>query len=132
MRGGQTITQTLLGNNPQITKIPQTKTKITILPKPRLYSFWSIRVICAACGQYPMNKFLRISGFSVLLFFTCGFAECYKPVTKNQLPDRIHTVAVPAFQMESSALRYKIGSRFTDAVMKDLVREGSGISVYSK
>src|SRR5678815_1143425 len=76
-----------------------------------------------------MQKFLRISCFILMLFFVSGFAECYKPVTKNQLPARIKTVAVPAFQIESQALRYKIESRFTDAVMRELVHRGRGLRV---
>lgn len=76
-----------------------------------------------------MSNLIRITGFVVTLFFVCGFAECYKPVTKNQLPARIRTVAVPAFQTESQALRYKIESRFTDAVMKELVHRGRGLRV---
>ncbi|MFN2530331.1 MAG: LPS assembly lipoprotein LptE [Pyrinomonadaceae bacterium] len=76
-----------------------------------------------------MLKFLRILLFSTTLFFVCGFAECYKPITKNQLPARIHTVAVPAFQIDSNALRYKIESRFTDAVMRELVHRGRGLKV---
>jgi hypothetical protein len=60
-----------------------------------------------------LPKALRVSTFGLMLFFVSRFAECYKPVTKNQMPDRIKTVAVPAFQLESQALRYKIGSRFT-------------------
>src|ERR1043165_3626499 len=76
-----------------------------------------------------MTKLLRVSLFILMLFFVSGFAECYKPVTKNQLPARIKTVAVPAFQMESQALRYKIESRFTDAVMRELVHRGRGLRV---
>ena len=71
-----------------------------------------------------MTKLLRVVLFTTMLAFVSGFAECYKPVTKNQLPSRIKTVAVPAFQMESRGLRYKIESRFTDAVMKELERRG--------
>src|SRR6266566_304386 len=74
-----------------------------------------------------MQKILRLIAFSVLLLFVSGFAECYKPVTKNQLPSRIRTVAVPAFQ--NSALRYKIESRFTDAVINELVHRGRGLRV---
>ena len=62
-----------------------------------------------------------------LLIFASGFTECYKPVTKNQLPTRIRTVAVPAFQ--NNALRYKIESRFTEAVINEIVRRGRGIRV---
>jgi hypothetical protein len=76
-----------------------------------------------------MGKVLRVLSFTLMLLFVCGFAECYKPVTKNQLPSRIQTVAVPAFQMESNALRYKIESRFTDAVMRELVHRGRGLRV---
>ena len=76
-----------------------------------------------------MNALIRVPLFVLMLFFVSGFAECYKPVTKNQLPARIKTVAVPAFQMESQALRYKIESRFTDAVMRELVHRGRGLRV---
>ena len=76
-----------------------------------------------------MTKPLRSSLSILMLFFVTGFAECYKPVTKNQLPARIKTVAVPAFQMESQALRYKIESRFTDAVMREIVHRGRGLKV---
>src|SRR5215216_3472337 len=76
-----------------------------------------------------MTKLLRVPLFILMLAFVSGFAECYKPVTKNQLPSRIKTVAVPAFQLESQALRYKIESRFTDAVMRELVHRGRGLRV---
>src|SRR5215475_3270302 len=76
-----------------------------------------------------MTKLLRISLFTVMLFFVSGFAECYKPVTKNQLPSRIKTIGVPAFQLESQALRYKVESRFTEAVMRELVHRGRGLRV---
>jgi hypothetical protein len=76
-----------------------------------------------------MTKLLRIPLFILMLAFVSGYADCYKPVTKNQLPARIKTVAVPAFQMESQALRYKVESRFTDAVMRELVHRGRGLRV---
>ena len=53
-----------------------------------------------------MKRILRLSGFLAMLLFVSGFAECYKPVTKNQLPKHIRTVAVPAFQ--NDALRIVI------------------------
>jgi hypothetical protein len=62
-----------------------------------------------------------------MLVFVSGFAECYKPVTKNQLPTRIRTIAVPAFQ--NQALRYKIETRFTEAVINEIVRRGRGLRV---
>ncbi len=74
-----------------------------------------------------MPKFVRLLAFTAVLFFVTGFAECYKPVTKNQLPSRIKTVAVPAFQ--NQALRFKIQSRFTEAVVNELIRRGRGLRV---
>lgn len=74
-----------------------------------------------------MQNVLRLSALVVAVSCLCGFAECYKPVTKNQLPARIKTVAVPAFQ--NSALRYKIESRFTEAVINELVHRGRGLRV---
>jgi outer membrane lipopolysaccharide assembly protein LptE/RlpB len=74
-----------------------------------------------------MRKVFRLSAFLVVLFFVSGFAECYKPITKNQLPARIKTVAVPAFQ--NNALRYKIESRFTEAVVNELIHRGRGLRV---
>jgi hypothetical protein len=74
-----------------------------------------------------MRRVLRSIGFLLVLLFVSGFAECYKPITKNQLPSRIKTVAVPAFQ--NNALRYKIESRFTEAVMNELIHRGRGLRV---
>ncbi len=74
-----------------------------------------------------MVKILRLSAFAILFLFVTGFAECYKPVTKNQLPARIKTVAVPAFQ--NNALRFKVESRFTEAVVNELIRRGRGLKV---
>lgn len=74
-----------------------------------------------------MRTVLRLSAFLLVLLFVSGFAECYKPITKNQLPSRIKTVAVPAFQ--NNALRYKIESRFTEAVVNELIHRGRGLRV---
>ena len=74
-----------------------------------------------------MRRWLQISALVLLLLVVSGFAECYKPVTKNQLPARIKTVAVPAFQ--NNALRYKIEHRFTQAVMTELIHRGRGLRV---
>lgn len=73
------------------------------------------------------RKFLVFSALSLMLVLVSGFTECYKPVTKSQLPSRIKTVAVPAFQNES--LRYKVESRFTEAVINEVVRRGRGLRV---
>jgi hypothetical protein len=74
-----------------------------------------------------VQKSWRVGVFACALLFVSGFAECYKPVTKNQLPTRIRTIAVPAFQ--NQALRYKIGHRFTDAVINEIIRRGRGLRV---
>lgn len=73
------------------------------------------------------RKFATASTLTLMLILVSGFTECYKPVTKNQLPSRIKTVAVPAFQNES--LRFKVESRFTEAVINEVVRRGRGIRV---
>ncbi len=65
----------------------------------------------------------------ITLFFVSGYTECYKPVSKSELPDYIKTVAVPPFQ--NTALRYKVESRFTKAVMDELIHRGHGIKVQS-
>src|SRR5947207_8876118 len=74
-----------------------------------------------------IQKFVRLSALALGLLFVSGFAECYKPETKNQLPARIKTVAVPAFQ--NNALRYKIEHRFTQAVITELIHRGRGLRV---
>jgi len=77
-----------------------------------------------------MLRLLRTILISLVFLFLCGFGECYKPVTKSQLPSHIKTVAVPAFQ--NNALRYKIEHRFTEAVMNELIRRGHGLKVQSE
>ncbi len=74
-------------------------------------------------------KLLRISlDFGAFLLLT-GFTECYKPVTDTGLPKHIKTIAVPAFQFEARALRYRVSSRFTEAVSKEIIRRGGGLKV---
>jgi len=75
---------------------------------------------------------LRMSLLIVTLAFVSGFTECYKPVTKSQLPTHVKTVAVPAFQMGPEALRFKIEHRFTEAVMNELIHRGHGLRVQSE
>ena len=77
-----------------------------------------------------MKKTFRAFAFAFTLLFASGFTECYKPVTKSQMPAYIKTVAVPAFQ--NQALRFKIEHRFTDAVMKELIHRGHGLRVQSE
>src|SRR5437588_4729303 len=77
-----------------------------------------------------MVRVLRGSLLVLMLFLVSGFTECYKPVTKSQLPSHIKTVAVPAFQ--NNALRFKIEHRFTQAVMNELIPRGHGIRVQSE
>ena len=77
-----------------------------------------------------MQNLLRATALVSSLLFVSGFTECYKPVTKTQLPPHIKTVAVPAFQ--NNALRFKIEHRFTEAVMNELIRRGHGLRVQSE
>ena len=73
-----------------------------------------------------MKMLLRVSVLISALLLVSGFTECYKPVTRSELPPHIKTVAVPAFQ--NNALRFKIEHRFTEAVMNELIRRGINIA----
>ena len=79
-----------------------------------------------------MKSVFRMFALALTLLFVSGFGECYKPVTKSQMPAHIKTVAVPAFQLGSQALRFKIDHRFTEAVMKELIHRGHGLRVQSE
>ena len=72
---------------------------------------------------------MKYAAFLVLLLLVSGFTECYKPVTSTGLPKHIKTIAVPAFQFDAQALRYRLSSRFTDAVTKEIIRRGGGLKV---
>jgi len=74
-------------------------------------------------------KYLRLSLIVSTLLLLTGFTECYKPVTNSGLPKNIKTVAVPAFQFEAKGLRYRVESRFTDAVTREIIRRGNGLKV---
>jgi hypothetical protein len=71
----------------------------------------------------------RLLAIVGLFVFVSGFTECYKPVTDTGLPKRIKTVAVPPFQFEARALRYRLESRFTDSVVREVIRRGRGLRV---
>ncbi len=71
-------------------------------------------------------NFAAIVFLSLLCF---GFTECYKPVTNSGLPKRIKTIAVPAFQFEVEGARYRVESRFTEAVTKEIIKRGRGLRV---
>ena len=75
-------------------------------------------------------KFWRIVALFALLACLTGFTECYKPVKQSGLPARYRIIAVPPFQ--NNALRFKIESRFTDAVMQEIIRRGHGLRVQSE
>lgn len=77
---------------------------------------------------------LRIQIFRAISAIICfllvtGFTECYKPVTNSGLPSSIKTVAVPIFQSEARGVRYKLDSRFTEAVMREVIKRGGGLKV---
>jgi hypothetical protein len=74
-------------------------------------------------------KYFRSLALTPLLLLVVGFTECYKPVTNSGLPGHIKTIAVPAFQFEARALRYRVSSRFTEAVSKEIIRRGGGLKV---
>lgn len=72
---------------------------------------------------------MRYPALLAVLLLVSGFTECYKPVTNTGLPKHIKTIAVPAFQFDAQALRYRVSSRFTDAVTKEIIRRGGGLKV---
>ena len=75
-----------------------------------------------------MNYLRFLSLVFAFLIFS-GFTDCYKPVTNSGLPKYIKTVAVPAFQFEARGLRYRVESRFTEAVSREIIRRGNGLKV---
>jgi hypothetical protein len=77
-------------------------------------------------------RYLSLIPAAFLFFLVSGFTDCYKPVTNSGLPKHIKTVAVPVFQFEARGLRYKVESRFTEAVMREVIRRGHGLKVQGK
>jgi len=76
-----------------------------------------------------MRKGLKLIFGFLLLFSISGFTECYKPVTNSGLPKNIRTIAVPAFQFEVEGARYRVESRFTEAVTREIIKRGRGLKV---
>lgn len=74
-------------------------------------------------------KYLRFLSLVFAFLIFSGFTDCYKPVTNSGLPKYIKTVAVPAFQFEAKGLRYRVESRFTEAVSREIIRRGNGLKV---
>ncbi len=75
------------------------------------------------------QKIIRVLAIVILFLFVSGFTECYKPVTNTGLPKTIKTVAVPPFGFEVRGLRYRVESRFTEAVVKEIIKRGRGLKV---
>src|SRR5215468_6708200 len=73
--------------------------------------------------------FLRLLPVAILVFAVSGFTDCYKPVTGTGLPSYIKKVSVPEFQADPRGLRYRVESRFTDAVTKEIIHRGNGLQV---
>ncbi len=74
-------------------------------------------------------KFIRVFALIIVFIAVSGFTECYKPVTNSGLPKNIKTVAVPVFQFEAKGLRYRVESRFTEAVTREIIKRGRGLKV---
>lgn len=74
-------------------------------------------------------KYIRLFLIILLFLGVSGFTECYKPVTNSGLPKQIKTVAVPAFQFEIAGARYRVETRFTEAVTKEIIKRGRGLKV---
>jgi hypothetical protein len=77
-----------------------------------------------------MRRFFYFATFALLIFGSFGFKDCgYKPVTNAGLPKNIKRIAVPAFQFEAKGLRYRVESRFADAVSREVIKKGRGLTV---
>jgi hypothetical protein len=76
-------------------------------------------------------RYFRYIFLITIVFVGSGFTDCYKPLTSSGLPKNIRTVAVPAFQFDPQGMRFRVESRFTDAVMREIMRRGNGLKVQS-
>ncbi len=74
-------------------------------------------------------KFIKFAIVTGLFLLVSGFTECYKPVTNSGLPPNIKKVALPAFQFEVRGARYRVESRFTEAVSREIIKRGRGLKV---
>ena len=50
-------------------------------------------------------------------------------MTKSGMPKHIERLAVPAFQFEGKGARYRVGARFTNAVVREIIKRGRGLKV---
>ncbi|MFV0389226.1 MAG: LPS assembly lipoprotein LptE [Pyrinomonadaceae bacterium] len=76
-----------------------------------------------------MRKFSLVLAFAVLVVVGTGFKGCYEAVTRSGMPKHIKTIAVPAFQFEARGARYRVESRFTEAVVLEIIKRGRGLKV---
>jgi len=76
-----------------------------------------------------MNHAFRALLLATALSLTTGFTDCYAPVTDLGLPRDIKRIAVPVFQFEPDGLRYRVDTRFTDAVSREILKKGRGMKV---
>ncbi len=91
----------------------------------------------APTGKYLLNSrlvtsitdYFRIAAVVFLALSAAGFTECYKPVTGTGLPNGAKRIAVPAFKYEAKGVRYRIESRFTESVAREIIRRGNGLRV---
>jgi hypothetical protein len=76
-------------------------------------------------------RFVHLFAIICVLFFVSGFTDCggYSVVKKAGLPENIKKIAVPEFQFEVQGARYRVESRFTEAVTKEIIRRGRGLKV---
>jgi len=80
-------------------------------------------------NQMFFQKFVRAILFLLITLLISGYTDCYKPVTNSGLPNNIKKIAVPAFQFEARGARYRVESRFTEAVSREIIRRGRGLKV---
>jgi len=74
-------------------------------------------------------RYIRAISLITVFLMVSGFTECYQPVTNSGLPKNVRKIAVPAFQFEAKGMRYRVESRFTEAVSREIIRRGNGLKV---
>lgn len=72
---------------------------------------------------------LRLVAIAILIFLVGSGFDCYKPQTGTGLPSYVKRLAIPAFQLEARGMRYRVESRFTEAVTREVIHRGNGLKV---
>ena len=71
---------------------------------------------------------IRWLGIGILLLGVTGFTECYRPAGRGTgLPRHIRTLAI--LPLENPSLRFKVEQRLTAALVNEVLRRSSSLTV---